>query len=298
VEAAVLPHYAEVSGKLIRAPLALGQRVEKGDIVAVLDDSRERNNIEQLEATIARKQAVLDELLAGVDANALKQAENNVKLARQAHSLAQTEQARAEQDYQEAELLFSQGAAPEKTLQDAAYRQQLAAEAVAAAVTRLDNARQQAAQAAKGAPQEKIDAASADLELSIIQLRQSKDNLASYTVRALQSGVVISKNYFEGAMVSAGYGLADIASEEEKYLVAYVPEDYLFAFTYGQEITMRMGELEYVGTLAFIDLKAQYTPKENQSAANRNKTSYKIKILLPAGATWLPGQIAEIVVSG
>jgi HlyD family secretion protein len=298
VEAIVLPHYAEVGGKLILAPLSLGQRVEAGDIIAVLDDSRERNNIEQLTATIARKQAVLDELLAGADANAIKQAENNVKLAKQALALAQTDQTRAGQDQQEAELLYSQGALPEKTLKDAQYRLDMAAEAVETASTRLDNARQQAAQAAKGAPQEKIDAAQADLELSNIQLRQSEENLAAYTVRALQNGIVISKNYHEGAMVGAGYDLADIASEEEKYLVTYVPEDYLYELAYGQEITMRSGEQEYVGTLAFIDLKAQYTPKENQSAANRNKTSYKIKILLPATAPWLPGQTAEVVREG
>ena len=295
VETAVLPHYAEVSGKLVLAPLALGQRVEKGDIVAVLDDSRERNNIEQLTATIARKQAVLDELLVGADANALKQADNNIKLAQQALSLAQTEHGRAEQDLQEAELLYAQGAAPEKLLKDARYRLDIAAEAVATAVTRLDNARQQAALAAKGVPQEKIDAARADLELSAIQLRQSEESLANYTVRALHSGIVISKNYHQGAMIAAGYDLTDIASEEEKYLVAYVPDEYFYDFAYGQEITMRLGEAEYVGTLVFLDLKAQYTPKENQSAANRNKTSYKIKILLPAVAPWLPGQTAEIV---
>lgn len=293
-----MPHYTEVSGKLLQAPCSLGQRVEAGDLIAVVDDSRERNNIEQLTATLDRKQAVLDELLAGADANALRQAENNVKLAQQSLSLAQTEQARAEQDHEQAQLLYSQGAVPQKTLQDARYRLDLATEAIQTAATRLDSARQQAAQAAKGASQEMIDAARADLELTAIQLRQSEDNLAYYTVRALQSGIIISKNYYEGAMVNAGYDLADIASEEEKYLVAYVPEEYLYRLAYGQQMTMRAFGEEYRGTLVFIDAKAQYTPKESQTAANRNKTSCKIKILLPADTPWLPGQTAEILLEG
>lgn len=300
VEANILPHYAEVGGKIVSAPLMLGQQVQAGDIVAVLDDRQERNNIEQLQATLKRKQAMLDELLAGADedeqrqAVERRQANNNVQLARQSLAMAQTDLERAQQNYEEALLLYEQGIAPEKTLQDAQYRRDIAAEAINSATTRLDSARQQTAHIATGLAPEKIDAAYADIELTMIQLRQSEENLQYYTVRASQNGTVISKNYYTGAMVNAGYDLADIAAEEEKYVVAYIPEDRLYSISYGQSLTMRGNGVEYTGAIVFIDLKAQYTPKEEQTAANRNKNSYKIKILLPVGALWRPGETVEV----
>lgn len=295
VETTILPHYAEISGKLLEAPLELGQPVEAGDIIAVLDDSRERYNIEQLQTVLERKQAVLDELLAGADAEERRQADNNVRLAQQALSLAQLEQQRAQKDYDNAALLAGQGGAPQKTVDDAAYRLDLAREAINSATTRLDTARQQANLIAKGVAQEKITAAEADIALTQSQLCQSEDNLALYTVYAQQAGIVISKNYHAGAMVNAGYNLLDIASQDERYAMAYVPEDNLHSISYGQQLTLRGTEGEYIGTVNYIDVKAQFTPKENQTTANRNKNSFKIKVLLPPDAPWRPGENVEVL---
>lgn len=295
VEATILPHYAEVSATIVASPLELGQPVAAGDIVAVLDDSRERYNIEQLEAALTLKQAVLAELLSGADAEELRQAQNNVRLAEQALSLAKLEEERAQKDAGDARLLYEQGAATEKTLSDAQYRVELAAQSVTSAATRLDNARQQSSRLVKGVAEEKIDAARADIALTESQLRQSEDNLARYTVRAAQAGVVISKNYYTGAVVNAGYDLADIAGTDELYVTAYLPEDYLHSVTYGQSLSLRGADGECAGTVAYIDMQAQYTPKENQTAANRNKSSYKIKILLPADVAWRPGETVDVV---
>ena len=76
----------------------------------------------------------------------------------------------------------------------------------------------------------------------------------------------------EGDIVSAGSNLAEIASQQDKYLVTYVPEDYINNISYGG-IAIYSGKTEYKGTVSFIDLKAQYTPKDMQTQANKNKTA-------------------------
>ena len=91
----------------------------------------------------------------------------------------------------------------------------------------MDNARQQLILITKGAPQEKIAATQADIALTEVQIRQTKDNLAKYTIRALQEGTIISKNFLPGDMVSPGFNLVNIASETEKHMVAYVPKDWI-----------------------------------------------------------------------
>ena len=58
---------------------------------------------------------------------------------------------------------------------------------------------------------------------------------------------------------------------------------------------IRSGEKEYRGTVFFIDVKDQYTPKDMQSAANRNKESMKVRIKLAPEAPLKVGERAEVV---
>ncbi|MDR1133745.1 MAG: biotin/lipoyl-binding protein [Synergistaceae bacterium] len=48
VETLIRSHYAEVSGKIVDFPIELGQPVQAGDIIAVIDDSDARYTLEQL----------------------------------------------------------------------------------------------------------------------------------------------------------------------------------------------------------------------------------------------------------
>jgi len=269
-----------VSGKIIELPVQLGQEVKAGDVLAVLDDSNERFALKQLEKTLAKKQAVLSELTAGLEPEKLKQYQNNVSLVETAYDNARLTHERSKEDYENALALWEAGAIAPSELDKIKYQADLAEAAVKTAAMELDNARQQLALFQKGTPQEKIDAAQADVALTEVQIRQAKDNLAKYTITALQDGTIISKNYLVGNIVSPGYDIVDIASATEKYLVTYVPEEHLPNINYGQEVIIRSGVREYRGTIYFIDVKAQYTPKDMQSAANRNKKSVKIKVKL------------------
>jgi len=295
VETNIYPHYSEVSGKIIELPVQLGQEVKAGDVLAVLDDSKERFALEQLEKTLAIKQAVLSELTAGLDPEELKQYQNNVSLAKIAYDNARLAQERSKQDYEDALALWEAGAMAQSELDKIKYQADLAEAAVKTVATQLDNAKQQLALRQKGAPEEKIDAAQADVALTEAQIRQTKDNLGKYTITALQDGTVISNNYLLGNIVSPGYNIVDIASATEKYLITYVPKEYLPKISYGQEAVIRSGRNEYKGTVCFIDVKAQYTPKDMQSAANRNKESIKIKVKLAPETPLKVGERAEVV---
>ncbi len=48
------------------------------------------------------------------------------------------------------------------------------------------------------------------------------------------------------------------------------------------------------GKIKYIDVKAQYTPKELQSAANRNQESIRVKVLLPKGYNVNVGQKIKV----
>ena len=296
VETSIYPHYSEVSGKIIKLPIELGQVVKEGDVLAVLDDRNERYALEQLQETLAKKKAALAELSAGVDPEELQQGENNVSLAEIAFENAQLTRDRVKADYEDLLALWEAGAIAQSELEKAEDQLRLAEAAANTAAMQLDNARQKLALLQKGTPQEKIDGAQADVALTEVQIRQSEENLAKYTITALYDGTVISRNFLLGNMVSPGYNLADIASEKEKHVVVYVPKKYLAKVSHGQEVAIRGGGKEYKGTIGFIDVKAQYTPKDMQTSANKNKISMKVKVNLPPGTPLKVGEGAEVVI--
>lgn len=296
VETGIYAHYSEVGGKIIELPVEPGQEVKAGDVIAVLDSTSERNALEQLEKTLAIKQAVLAELTAGVDPEELKLGQNNVSLAELAYEKALLTRDKTQQDYENALALWEAGALAQSELDMLKLQADLAEAAVETAAKDLDNAMQKLIMLQKGTPQEKIDAARADVALTEIQIRQAKDNLAKYTITALCDGTVISINYLLGNVVSPGYNLVDIASETERHMVTYVPKEYLTEISYGQEVIIRTGEQEYKGTISFIDVKAQYTPKDMQTQANKNKESVKVKVKLNPEIPLKVGEKAKVII--
>ncbi|NLC38195.1 MAG: HlyD family efflux transporter periplasmic adaptor subunit [Clostridia bacterium] len=295
VETNIYGHYSEVGGKIIELPVEPGQEVRKGEVIAVLDDTNERYVLAQLEKTLAKKQALLAELTLGLDPEELKQGQNNVALAELAYENAQLTRDKIKQDYEDALALWKAGALAQAQLDQLKYQADLAEAAVETAAMQLDNARQKLALLQKGLPKEKIAGAQADVELTQIQIRQSRNNLAKYTITALCDGTVVNKNYLPGSIVSPGYNLIDIASATEKHLVIYVPKEYLPHLSYGQEVGILSGEQEYKGTVSFIDVKAQYTPKDLQTQANKNKESVKVRVSFSPKIPLKVGEKAEVI---
>lgn len=296
VEGTILSQHCEVAGKITQMPIELGQQVKAGEVIAVIDDSEQKYALEQLQAVLVKKQAVLAELIKGAELEVIKQAQNHISLAEQGCDKAQLTLARAGEDYDRALKLYQQGALPQKSLGDSKYQLDLSQNALNAARAQLDNARQQMQLIIAGASPEKIAAAKAEVIQTESQISQMQEHLPKYTIKASTDGTIISKNYLLGDLAAPGYNLADIMAQDEKYLVAYLPEDHLAAINYGQELIIKTGDREYKGKISFIDLKAQYTPKDMQTAANKNKDSVKIKVRLAPDTPLKPGERAQLLV--
>lgn len=296
VETSIYSHYSEVPGKIIELPVELGQEVKAGDLIAVLDNSDAKYSLEQLETTLTKKQAALTDLQTSIDPAAIRQAQNNVALAQKAYESSQILNKRDQQAYDRTQQLFNSGAISQTSRDEAQYQADLARIDLSAKQTQIDNARQSLTLLQKGVTQAKITAAQADIQQTQSQLRQLQANLAKYKITALSAGTVISKNFLPGSLVAAGANLVDIASSSEKYLVAYLPKGNLPSINYGQELTIKVGDKQYKGTVSFIDVKAQYTPKDMQTAANKNQESVKIKVRLAQDNPLKPSEKAELII--
>lgn len=281
VEATILSHTSEVSGKILEMPVELGQHVSKGDVIAKIDDTNQKYAYEQLQLALEKKKLALSDLQVG---SGDTQAEHSISIAQSAYNSAASTSQKASLDYQNALSLFNQGAISKDALDLAKVKADSAANSLTAAKAQLDNAKSQSPSSA----------AQLDVQLTESQLQEMKDKLEKFTIKAVSDGVIMSKSYILGDMVAPGYNLADIASDDGKYFVFYLPIDYIDSIEYDQTYLVKYGSDEYEGVVKYIDVKSEYTPKDMQTPANKNKESVKVKLLLPQGCPLKPGQEAEV----
>lgn len=281
-ETTMYSHTSQVAGLITKAPVELGETVRKGDLLFKIDSTDQEYAIEQLEQTLIQKQSALALLEKGADAAAIKQVKNGISTAQAAYDKALT-------DYNASEELYQQGAVSKTSYDNAKYQYDVAKAA-------LDTAKQQLTLTTDGADRETIISAKAQVEQAEIQIAQQKEDLAKFTILANCDGTLMSKNYIVGDMVAAGYNMADVASSKETYVMAYLPEADIDLVQYGQKVTIRTAKGDYEGKVAYIDVKSEYTPKDMQTAANKNKDSFKIKVRISADVPLKPGQEAKVVI--
>jgi HlyD family secretion protein len=281
IEATILSNTAEISGKILEMPVELGQHVSKGDIIAKLDNTDQNYAYEQLQLTLDKKKLALSQLQIGSGST---QANNSVDIAQANYSSASSSSRKAAQDYQKAQSLFDQGAISQDALDSAKVKADTASSALASAKAQLDNAMNQSS----------ASSMELDVQQTESQLAEMKNTLDKFTIKAVSDGVIMSKSYVVGDMVAAGYNLADIATDGGKYFVFYLPIDYVNSINYDQTMTIKASSKKYDAVVKYIDVESEYTPKDMQTPANKNKESVKIKLLLPKGCPLKPGQEATL----
>lgn len=275
VEPLIVPNISEVSGKIITANVSLGQPVKKGDVLVVIDHTDQSYVLSQLELTLEKRKLALGE--AALDQGG--QAYNLYLAAKEAYASAGILATKASKDYSDAKTLFAEGAISESELEKARVTAATASAAAASALAGLNNAGSGSGQS------------SSQLDLAILetQIAQAKSTLDKYTLKAPCNGTIISSNYTEGSVVIPGTNVADIGSSAEMYVVFYLPEDKIGDMDYNSKVQLDHAGETLVAKVKFIDVKSAYTPRDLQTEANKSKTSFKIKALLPKQSLLKPG---------
>jgi len=400
------------AGKIVEMKAEQGQRVKKGDIIAVIDNTNQKYIVDQLQAVVNIKQAKLEELKAGTRPEQIQQGQAQanaamaqVKVAKdqlakvaggaRAEEIAsaqavvdqsnaslsgaeigktnlQTSLDKAKSDYCEllksmssfknskgdyspaaaiAELdnllaakvitevqytekansinrMFSEKARLEAAIDQlegqidvadsqidalgagvdaaesklyltsagaASYDVKILEDQVKVSQANYDAAAAQLSLLKNGATSQTLAAAQADIEQSMAQLNQAKYALDSCSIVALADGIVISRNYQLGDIVTAGSNIADIAMDDV-YVLCYIPVKYLDRVSYGQQLEVKTSLGTNKGKVTYLDLESEYTPKDMQSESDKEQESVKMKVSIEGGAGKLKSGIAAEVV--
>jgi HlyD family secretion protein len=246
-----------------------GDRVKKGQILAILQTHRLEAQIQEAEARIAAQEEVVKRFEAGTRPQEIEQAHAEVAAAKAtvrnsmlnferisktsgagATSQQALDNARAQLDVDQAQLKVK-----EKALNLA-----------------LEGPRKEDIAAAKNA----LDALKASL--SLLKIR-----LADMTLISPASGVIQNRNLEPGEMASPDRPVVTLALIDPKWVRAYVPEPDLGRIKLGMTakiLSDSFPDQTFDGWIGFISPVAEFTPKTVETEDLRTKLVYEVRVFV------------------
>jgi HlyD family secretion protein len=279
VEATDVRVAARVPGRVAEVRVSEGDRVEAGAVVAVLSTAEIDLALQRAAADRAQAEAQLRLARAGARPEDLRQAEAQVAVVTADRRAAEAELASAGADAARFEQLLARRAGSEKQRDDAVTRRELADARVKAAADRVAAANAALARLRAGSRDEEVDIARARLSSVDAQIATLEHDRTEATVAAPSSGIVTSRLVEPGEIVAAGAPLLVIVDLDRAWVNAYVEEPVVPALRVGQSLDVVTDAGDRLsGTVAFIAPRAEFTPRNVQTSAERARLVYRVKV--------------------
>lgn len=300
VEATDIRVASKVAGRVLAVEVTEGQRVTAGQVLIRLSTTDANLALTRLQAERAQADAQLRLLRAGSRTEDITQAEAQAAAAESERAAVATELAAARVDADRFEQLVQKRAGSEKQRDDAVVRRTLAESRLKAAEDRVAAARAQVARLTAGARSQEVDAARARIAAVDAQIATLENDVAEATVTASADGVVSSRLVEPGELVAPRVPLLVIVDLDRAWATAYVEEPRVGAITIGQGATVLTdGGDRLAGTVTFVSPRAEFTPRNVQTASERAKLVYRVKVSVDNRAGILkPGMPVEVDFGG
>jgi HlyD family secretion protein len=270
----------DAGGRIVNFTLREGDRVQAGAEILALDQRDVLLALQRARADRAQADANLRLVMAGARDEDIRQAESQVTAAEADVSAAKAELASAEQDLQRFETLLTSNSGSRKQRDDAATRRDVASDRLAAAASRVRAAQQALARLRAGARKEEIEVARARVAAADAQIAALEKNLADTTLHSPVSGVVTEKLVEPGEVIAPRTPVAVVANLDDAWADVFVPEPAVPRLRLGQQARLYTdaGGEPLTGTITYISPKAEFTPRDVQTADERSKLVYRVRI--------------------
>ena len=279
VEATEVRVAPQVGGRLIDVAFAEGDRVAKGALLARLDTADAELAVRRAEADRDQALAALQLLEAGARGEDVRQARAQAESAQADAQAAEAELEAASADLQRFEALLKANAGSRKQRDDAATRREIAAARVTAARERARAASEGVARLRAGARAEEIAGARARVGSAEALIATLQKSLADAVLLSPVAGVVTAKLADAGEMLAPRSPVAAITDIDHAWANVYVDEPVVPRLRLGQPLTLVTDAGQRLqGSITFISPRAEFTPRNVQTAEERSKLVYRIKV--------------------
>lgn len=279
VEATEVRVAPEVGGRVVEVRVAEGDRVEVGAVIARLSTADTDLSIRRAQAERDQAVAQLRLLQAGARPEEIRQAAAQVDSADADVRAAESELASASRDLERFEALLKSNSGSGKQRDDAATRRDVAAARLEAAKERARAAAENAARVRSGARAEEIAAARARVSALEAQIAIFEKSVADAVLASPVAGIVTSKLIDAGEVVAARTPVVVVTDLDHAWANVYVDEPVVPRLKLGQTVALVTDAGQRLeGTISFISPKAEFTPRNVQTAAERSRLVYRIKV--------------------
>lgn len=279
VEATDVQVAAKVPGRVEEVNVVEGARVAEGDLLVRLATTDTDLALDRARAQRATAEAELRLLRAGARKEDIDQAVAQVSAAQAEQRAAEAELEAARADEARYQQLIDRQAGATKPRDDARARREMAAARLENLRDRVRAAEATLARLRAGARPEEIDAArtrvtAADAEIAAIAQRRT-----DATIVAPSAGVVAARLVEPGELVATGTPVATITDLDRAWVNAYVEEPLVPQLRIGQSGTVITDAgSRLTGSVAFIAPRAEFTPRNVQTAEERSRLVYRVKV--------------------
>lgn len=280
VEATEVQVSAEVAGRIIELRVQEGDRVKRGDVIARLDTRDTELQIDRARAERLGADAQLRLLQAGSRLEDVRQAQAQVAASEAEAAAAMAELKAAETDLERFEALLRANAGSQKQRDDAKARVDVARERARGAEDRVRAGRETLARLKAGARPQELDAARARVATIDAQIAALEKSLKDAQVLSPVDGIVTTKLADEGEIIAPRTPLIIVTDLDRAWANLFVPEPLIPRLKIGQSATVftDAGGQGIPGRITFISPKAEFTPRNVQTADERSKLVYRIKV--------------------
>lgn len=253
---------AMIPGKLVQLNANTGDRVIKGQVLAVVDST---------ELVYQSRQ-----IRAGLQGIAVQEKITNTSLRR-----AESDLSYMQEKYKRMEKLVASQTMPQQQSDD-----------VKVLLQRAQSAQKAAAQT--------VQSLAAKREQLLAQLQTVKKKIDDCVITAPDDGIIAGKFFERGEAIPPLSPVLEIIHIDTVEVKIYLAERMLPQVKYGQEVAIHIDgtERELAGKISWISPKAEFTPKTILTPETRSSLVYAVKITIPnADGVLKHGMPVEVVLN-
>jgi len=246
-----------------------GDRVAKGQVLAMLQTHRLQAQIKEAEAQIAAQQEVVKRLEAGTRPQEIAQARAELAAAKATVHNSML-------NFERISQTSGAGATSEQSLDNA--RAQFDVDKA-----QLDVKEKALNLALEGPRKEDIAAAKATLEALEASLSLLKIRLGEMTLISPAPGIIQNRILEPGEMANPSRPVVTLALTDPKWVRAYVPEPDLGRINLGMKARVLSDSFpgqSFKGWIGFISPVAEFTPKTVETEDLRTKLVYEVRVFV------------------
>ena len=256
-----------VSGRVETLNFDEGQKLKKGDIIATIENSIFKENLNEMDAQIKLQEIQIQKLEKGYRFEDIEKAK--AKLAEVKANLDKTNK-----DFKRAEELSKTKSISVQSYDDA---KALALDLQA----QYDYAKSSLELLQNGYEKEDISSAKATLESLKAQRNILQINYDDTVLYSPVDGTIITKVYEPGSIVNSSQTIVEIAKSDDYWVRSYLSEKYLGLVKAGMKaVITNDSNKTYEGVVSFISPIAEFTPKTVQTEDLRTDLVYRFRIIV------------------